>query len=112
MTQRACLWLEHTRPRLDKKVTDRLFLGRYGQSLRNGTVTRSFGEYIKSVLPHKKGACHILRHSFATLLLEGDINLRALQELLGHSFLSTTQIYMKTTNKFIEKEFVKAHPFF
>ena len=51
MTSRACMWLEHymdgVRPQLDKKLTDRLFLGRYGQPLSNGTVTRSFGQYIK-----------------------------------------------------------------
>ncbi len=53
---------------------------------------------------------HMLRHSFATHLLECGADIRAIQELLGHSYLSSTQVYTRISNNAVESTFKRFHP--
>ena len=59
---------------------------------------------------HKKISPHTLRHSFATHLLEGGANLRAIQQMLGHESITTTEIYVHLDKEFIKSEILNHHP--
>tara|TARA_B100001123_G_scaffold313680_1_gene350896 strand:+ start:287 stop:1252 length:966 start_codon:yes stop_codon:yes gene_type:complete len=87
-----------------------LFVGQRGKRLNARYVQKRIASIRVSLGLQDKTTPHSFRHSFATHLLENGVDLRTLQELLGHSSLSTTQIYTKITNKKLRDSYAKLHP--
>jgi integrase/recombinase XerD len=89
---------------------DALFVSRQGKRLSRQSVWGILKKYAKAAGIRKKIYPHILRHSFATHLLEGGADLRVVQELLGHSDISTTQIYTHVEKSRLKSIHQKFHP--
>lgn len=90
--------------------TEALFINRYGRRLSERAVQTAIRRYAIEAGLDKKVHPHMLRHSFATHLLDGGADLRVVQELLGHVNLSTTQIYTHVTQAQARKVYLAAHP--
>ena len=89
---------------------DLVFLSNKGDKLSEKFVYRTVSEYFKLVSSKTKKAPHILRHSFATHLINEGADINSVKELLGHASLSATQIYSHTSMEKIKEVFQKAHP--
>lgn len=107
-------YLHRGRPALAAKCktgySNAFFLNRFGDRLSDRGVRRTFDRYMQVVGQRLKITPHVLRHSFATHLLEGGADLRAVQELLGHANLATTQIYTHVTTERLKAVHDAAHP--
>jgi integrase/recombinase XerC len=104
-------YLSQGRPKLlGKKRSNALFLNRYGGRLPERRIQIILGKYASSADIDKKVHPHLLRHTFATHLLDGGADLRVVQELLGHADLSSTQIYTHVTKSQAKKVYLSAHP--
>ena len=106
-------YLQEGRPRLlaeSKKRTSAVFLNRYGQRLPARRIQKILEEYAKKAHIDKHVHPHLLRHTFATHMLDGGADLRVVQELLGHAQLATTQIYTHVSKTQAKKIYLAAHP--
>ena len=86
------------------------FVLKNGKRMYPMQVYRLVRRYLSKVVALKKRSPHVLRHSFATAMLNGNAELRAVKELLGHESLATTEIYTHTTFEELKKVYKQAHP--
>ncbi|MGL5563461.1 MAG: site-specific tyrosine recombinase XerD [Tannerellaceae bacterium] len=96
--------------KIKKGQEDFLFLNRRGSSLSRVMVFYIIRDQAAMVGIRKKVSPHTFRHSFATHLLEGGANLRAIQQMLGHEHIATTEIYTHIDREFIRREILNHHP--
>ena len=95
---------------LGKSSSEALFVNRYGKRLSERSLQKIISMYAIKAGLDKRVHPHMLRHSFATHLLDGGADLRVVQELLGHDNLTSTQIYTHVTQSQARKVYLAAHP--
>jgi len=101
---------EYLEQRWSDPVTGALFLNSRGDRINRRSVARVVDSHVMMIAAFKRISPHTLRHTFATHMLEGGADLRAIQELLGHASLSTTQKYTHVSIDRLMEVYDKAHP--
>ena len=107
----TAVYVRELRPRLEKgKGRGALILSARGAPLTRMGAWKILQKYVRKAELKKRVTPHTLRHSFATHLLEGGADLRAVQEMLGHADISTTQIYTHVDREYLRSVHKQFHP--
>ena len=93
-----------------KQANNYLFLNNHGTKMTRQGIFKMLKKLCKEKGINKEISPHTLRHTFATHLLQNGADLRVIQELLGHSDISTTQIYTHLSNEKIKHDYFEFHP--
>jgi len=106
------LWIEHDRVHIPikKGEEDMVFLNRRGSRLSRVYIFMLIKQLAEAAAIKKSISPHTLRHSFATHLVEGGADLRAVQEMLGHESITTTEIYTHLDREYLKETIVSYHP--
>jgi len=113
--ERACAWIqkyiEDVRPEYAMEPDEGVvFLTEYGQAMIRNRMSDMVKKHIAAAGINKPGACHIFRHSMATHMLENGADIRYIQMILGHSVLTTTEIYTQVSIKKLKEIHARTHP--
>ena len=104
-------YLTQGRPKLLKHYRTRyLFINRSGAGLSRQSLWKIVKKYVRLACVDQSVSPHTLRHSFATHLLEGGADLRAVQQMLGHADITTTQIYTHVVQQRLQTVYQTYHP--
>ena len=93
-----------------KAEVENVFILESGEPMYAMAINRIIGKYLQKISDIKRKSPHVLRHSFATHLMNKGADIRAVKDLLGHANLSTTQIYTHTSIDHLKKIYARAHP--
>lgn len=115
INNRAVEWINRYMVEIRPKLAtldseDFLFIAASGYPMKPDQVGQMVGKYVRRAGIDKPGACHLFRHAVATSMLNAGADIRYVQELLGHSDLSTTQIYTHVAIEQLQKIYEKTHP--
>jgi integrase/recombinase XerD len=113
--ERAIAWIERylseVRPVFALESEEKaLFITEYGKKMSEDGLSHRVTKYVNAADLGKDGSCHLFRHACATLMLERGADVRALQELLGHTKLDTTMIYTQVSIGHLKSEHARTHP--
>lgn len=113
--ERATAWLsrylDEARPMLVAEPDEGVvFLTRTGRRFHPNHCSRLIRDYVVAAGIRKRGACHLLRHTMATEMLEHGADVRVIQEILGHARLTTTQIYTHVSIRLLKAVHTATHP--
>jgi integrase/recombinase XerD len=113
--ERAVSWVDkylcEARLQLVIEPDDRtLFVSREGGSLHPDRLSRLVRKYVEQANIEKRGACHMFRHTMATLMLENGADIRFIQEMLGHADLQSTQVYTRVSIRQLKQIHAATHP--
>lgn len=103
-------WIDRRGEVAGEDAEDRMFVGARGGAMDGGGVYRVVRRYMSVVTEQSRRSPHVLRHSFATHLLDAGAGLREVGELLGHASLASTQIYTHVTIERLKEAYARAHP--
>ena len=103
-------FIDRNRGKIKKEYEDFVFLARWGKNISRIMVFHLIKELAQISGITKNISPHTFRHSFATHLLEGGANLRAIQQMLGHESITTTEIYTHLDRQFLRQEILQHHP--
>ncbi|MGH2594954.1 MAG: tyrosine recombinase [Actinomycetota bacterium] len=104
------LWLSTGRPTMAGEDRRTMFFNRKGKPFSGRDIRAMVEQYAGRLLPGRRVSPHTLRHSFATHLLEGGADIRAVQELLGHASVATTQRYTHVSRARLFEAYEQSHP--
>ena len=112
---RALAWIDkyvvEVRPTLVREPDDgTLFLSNLNEAFTRNRLTQMVREYVDAASLGKRGACHLFRHTMATLMLENGADIRFIQQMLGHAELCTTQIYTQVSIRKLKEIHSLTHP--
>ena len=113
--ERAIAWVQkyirEARPKLTVEPDNgTLFLTSAGEEISRDHLTLMVRTYVLKAKTGKTGACHLFRHTMATLMLEGGADIRFIQQMLGHAELSTTEIYTHVSIRMLKQVHTATHP--
>ena len=113
--ERAVAWVQkylvEARPQLVVAPDEGfLFIGQFGNGMCSRHITAITRRYVMAAKLGKTGACHLFRHTMATLMLENGADIRFIQQMLGHADLHTTEIYTRVSIKKLQEIHAATHP--
>lgn len=103
-------YIEEKKRRYSNYTKDTIFTNSRGEKLTTRSLRRLIADYAKKAGLQKEVTPHVFRHTFATELLNNGVDIRYLQELLGHSSISTTQVYTHVSKAFLKDVYMNTHP--